>query len=397
MHAWCDQVDVPGSGAVARERRDGVVGGPDRARRIVGADCEQHRVVRRVGQARDRGAVVAAGGDHDDAVLPGGLGGVGQRVDVVALAGVGAVAEVEHPHVQTAVVGVLDDPVDGGDDLADVRRTVTGTDLDADHPCVRGDADEALAAVRDVRPAGGLGGVPADHDRRHVRAVAERVVLGQCRVLGVKGQVGSVDDVATGQPGHRRDTGVDHGDVDARTGVAVGPRGLRADHLADQVERAGIGRRVVAQGRRHAGEMTGDVGGHRAHARHRAEQGQRPGGHAGDDPVDDRQLLGHRPTCGADGPLDRRCCARPAGHDHGLGSTVATSRRRGSGRQQRGGHQQPEGRTGNTPALRRLPGQSYSAALTRSHGPLPFVGTRASGAVAIRLRRVIMANYPTMG
>ena len=236
MHARCDQVDVPGSGAVAGERRDRVVGGPDGAGRIVGADSEQHRVVRRVGQARDRGAVVAAGGDHDNAVLPGGFGGEGQRVDVVALPGVGAVAEVEHPHVEPAVVGVLDDPVDRGDDLTDVRRTVTGTDLDADHPRVGGDADEALAAVRDVRPAGGLDGVPADHDRRHVGAMAEHVVLRQCSVLGVEGQVGPIDDVAVGQPGHRRDAGVDHGDVDARTGVAAGPRGLRADHLADQVE-----------------------------------------------------------------------------------------------------------------------------------------------------------------
>ena len=71
-----------------------------------------------------RRAVVAAGDHHDDAVAPRLLHGVGQRVEPVVLGAVGAVGEVEDPDVESGVVAVLHDPVDGGDDLRHVGRAV---------------------------------------------------------------------------------------------------------------------------------------------------------------------------------------------------------------------------------------------------------------------------------
>ena len=67
-------------------------------------------------------AGVAGRGDDDDAVLPRLLGRVRERIDLVGLGRVRAVGEVEDADVQAVVVAVLDDPVDGGDDLGDVGR-----------------------------------------------------------------------------------------------------------------------------------------------------------------------------------------------------------------------------------------------------------------------------------
>src|SRR3712207_7886788 len=63
---------------------------------------------------------------RSDARPPRPLDGVGERVDLVRLRGVGAEAEVQHPDVQAVAVLVRDHPVDGGDDLADRRGAVGG-------------------------------------------------------------------------------------------------------------------------------------------------------------------------------------------------------------------------------------------------------------------------------
>ena len=76
-------------------------------------------------------AVVAAGCHDHDAGLPGLLDRVGERVDPVVLRRVRAVGEVDDPDVQPVVVPVLDDPVDRGDDLADVGAAVGDADLEA--------------------------------------------------------------------------------------------------------------------------------------------------------------------------------------------------------------------------------------------------------------------------
>jgi hypothetical protein len=53
-----------------------------------------------------------------------------QRVDGVGIGGVGPERQVQHPDVQAVGGLVLDHPVDGGDDLADVSGAHRIRDLD---------------------------------------------------------------------------------------------------------------------------------------------------------------------------------------------------------------------------------------------------------------------------
>ena len=149
----------------------------------MGSNCED------VG--RDGGAVDAADGvptvsdccDDDDSGLPGPLDGGRERI-VGARGNVGQTErQIEHPDVQTVVVLVLDDPVDGGDDLLDVGDAVGSGDLHAHDAAVRCDAADLVAVV-------------AGDDACEVRAVAEGVEVDEVRHPGFSGEVGSVHDLA---------------------------------------------------------------------------------------------------------------------------------------------------------------------------------------------------------
>ena len=92
-------------------------------------------------------AVVAGGGHDHDAGAPGVLDRAGQRVDLPRLEGDGAVGQGDDPDVHAAGVAVLDDPVEGGDDLGDVDAAVAGADLHVEQLGLGGDAGE-LAGPR---------------------------------------------------------------------------------------------------------------------------------------------------------------------------------------------------------------------------------------------------------
>ena len=170
------------------------------AAEVRGADRDQVRVVGGRREAWRALAPLVAGvpgrGDHDDAVVPGLLGGVRERVDGVRLRRVRAVRQVEDADVQAVVGAVLDDPVDGRDDLRDVHATVGDADLEADDPCAGGDAAVVLA---------GAGDQPG-----HRGAVAVGVEVPELRRLGLEREVRAVDELAC-----------------ARSGRAPGPRRYR--------------------------------------------------------------------------------------------------------------------------------------------------------------------------
>jgi hypothetical protein len=163
---------VPPVGAVLREGRHGVVVMVDGPVRVLGADSQQVGVGRRVGEGADVAAVVADRDDHDDAVLPGLLGGVRQRVELVGLHRVRAQREVEDADVHPVVVRVLGHPVDARDHLRDVGGTGGRTDLDAHQASLGGDA---LVAVR--------GAVVAGDDPGERGAMAVAVPVRRVRVL----------------------------------------------------------------------------------------------------------------------------------------------------------------------------------------------------------------------
>src|SRR5829696_5498038 len=203
--ARSDEVGVAGAVTVVRERRDGVVGRGRRAVGVVAADGDHVRVVGRVVDLLRTEALVADGDDDHDSLVPGLLGRVGQRVHHVALDTVGTERHVQHPDVQTVLVAVLDDPVDGRDGLRDVGLTLGVSDLDADDAGVRRHADE----VRRVPAHRGRGGVTAGDDAGHGGPVTVGVEVLR-RAAGLERQVRAVDDLARpGQPVDRDDARVD--------------------------------------------------------------------------------------------------------------------------------------------------------------------------------------------
>ena len=195
---------------------------------IVGADGDDERVDRGVGEPAGRRPRVACRGDDDDAVPPGLFGGVGQRVERVGLRRVRPERQVHDADVHAGVVRVLHDPVDPRDDLRDVADAVRVGDLDADDAGVRGHAEEVVRVVRRARRVGDARVVAGD-DPGQVRAVAERVDTGGAGVLRLLGQVGAEHDVGRQQAGDLRDAGVDERDIDAAPGVAGLPVGAGAD------------------------------------------------------------------------------------------------------------------------------------------------------------------------
>ena len=145
-------------------------------------------------------------------VVPGVLDGAGQRVDLPRLRRLGAVGQVDHPDVHAVVVAVLDDPVEGGDDLGDVGAAVAGADLHVEQLGVRRDAGEH----RSVGLLGVVVVVLAGDDAGHVGAVAVSVeVAGPAGWLSKDRSGPSMTLSSLVQPGNRRDAGVDHGDGDS--------------------------------------------------------------------------------------------------------------------------------------------------------------------------------------
>src|SRR4051794_16830195 len=147
------KVGVARAVTVVGELRDDVVRRRGGAVARAAPDGDHVRVVGRVVDLRRPEALVAHGDDDDDALVPGLLGRIGQRVEQVALYTVGAERHVENTDVQAALVAVLDDPVDGRDGLRDVGLTLGVRDLDADDPGVRSHADE-VRRVLALLPAG---------------------------------------------------------------------------------------------------------------------------------------------------------------------------------------------------------------------------------------------------
>ena len=144
---------------------------------------------------------------------------------------------------------MLHHPVDASDDLRDVDGAGAAADLDADDPRVRRHTLEAAG-----------GAVIAGDDAGDRGAVPEVVDVSRVRVLGVEGQVGSEDHlVGAVETGDRGDTGVEHGDVDTRTGGCVVPRRRRADDLLNR--RQIRQRRRGGAGRNDADDATGDCDG----------------------------------------------------------------------------------------------------------------------------------------
>jgi hypothetical protein len=189
VRAGRDEIGPPAARArPGRVVADDVVAAVDRPERVRAADGEHEGVVRRVGEALGVVcALVAAvpGRRHDDdALLPGLLGRIGERVDEVALPRVRAVRKVEDADVQAGVVRVLYDPVDRGDDLGDVGAAVRGGDLEADDPGTGCHSAVATACGGD--------------QPRHERAVPEGVEPRKVRRLRLQREVGSVDDLPGG-------------------------------------------------------------------------------------------------------------------------------------------------------------------------------------------------------
>ena len=278
--ARCHQVGlgepVGGGRADGRERGDGVV--PPGCGRVVvgGADRDHQGVVGRLGD-RPRGGAVVAGGHHDDdAGVPHPLHGEVERVDLVALGGVGAEGQVQHPDA----VGVLEGhhPLEGGEHLDNIGEPVAPGDLHRHDP-----GAGRLALHRPVE-AGAVAGDQAG-DEGAVAVVVLVVLLG--------GEVLRVHDLAGQVPGGV-DPGVDHRDVDALAGEAVAPGLGRLRHV--RVDGAGHPALLAVE----ALHPHGGVGADRPDAWQPAEQRDRRRRYPGAEAVDDPQLLVHRPAQAAD-------------------------------------------------------------------------------------------------
>ena len=200
VDAGSDEVGLSGRAGLGggREVRNHVVGhrsGPHRIRRT---DRDDPFVIGGIGERRRRSlglvAAVAGGRDHDDSGIPCLFDGKGQGVDAVPLRRVRPIRQVEDPDVEAVVVAVLDDPVDGCDDLRHVGAAVGGGDLQADDsrvgrhsPVGRGRRVDVGTRERDVAT-----GDEAGHEGPVTEGVEIRQVVG----LGLERQVRAVDHLA---------------------------------------------------------------------------------------------------------------------------------------------------------------------------------------------------------
>jgi hypothetical protein len=255
-------------------------------------------------------AAVAARRDDDDAVLPRLLGRVGEWIHRVQLRAVGPVGEVQDPDVQTGVLGVLDDPIDGGDHLGDIGAAVCRADLDADDPGIGGDAP--IGRGRSVRVGNGeLRIVPGD-ESGHERPVAERVEVPEVRCLRLDREVRPVENLAGRcEALDRGNAGVDHRHIDAGARVAGVPPVDRPRVAGHGVHRVDVGRRIVrgVLGL-HLGVLAdGDDAGKAAKGR------EDVGGNSCRESADDRQALLDHAADVLDGALDRGGRTRLPHHD----------------------------------------------------------------------------------
>ncbi len=203
-----DDVDAGGADAGVP-----VAGGEGRlpAAAVDGGDGDDAGVGGRVGGVVAVAAAVARGGDHDDALGEGVLDGL--VLGGLVVGGGAVVAEREVDHVGAVVGGPADALGEGGalalTGLGAARVALFEDHADREDPRLRGDAEDALAAVAAVA-------VPGD-DPGHGGAVA-----GPGGVAGAGAQadeVGAFEDLS-GEVGVAGvDAGVEDGDGDP---VALG-------------------------------------------------------------------------------------------------------------------------------------------------------------------------------
>ena len=173
---WCEHVVFAFAHAAVGEARQEVVARDVGAVGVGRTDSDHEWVAG--GHPEVFAVAIVAGGDNDhDAGLPSLLDRKRQGVERGGLSGVGPERQVDHADVHPVVVLVLDDPVDGSNDLGDVHGAVVTRDLDVDDAGVGGDADEL--AVPGVGPRIGDPGVLAGDDAGHVGAVAVGVEVAE--------------------------------------------------------------------------------------------------------------------------------------------------------------------------------------------------------------------------
>ena len=293
------QVGLAGASSVGARRvgSDAVVEVAHRALRVVTADRQDVRVVRRVGQPRCADAPlvasVARGGHHDDPRPPCSLCGEREGIHERRLRRVGAVRQVEHPDVHAVVVLVIDDPVDRRDHLRHIDASIGGSDLETDDASIRSDA--AILGRRGVRVGLLQRRVLAGDEAGDERAMTVGVEVRQVRSLRFQREIRAVDDlVGCRQTLDRCDPRVDDRYVDAGPGDPVIPELCGADVLGHRLHRVAVENRVVDGCRRRLCAAAQNWGNH-------ADRQRRDN----DAPPD---LLSMRPT-GASAP--RRTARRP--------------------------------------------------------------------------------------
>ena len=255
-----DEIRVAHSVARARPGRNDIVGPRRGSVPVHGAHCDHERVVRRVVQPPRCRPAVPGGDDDGDALPPCDLDRERQRVEAIVLCAVGAERQVQDADVQTAVLPVLHDPVDRGEHLRDVGRSVRVGDLDAQDASVRRHAGEVLGVMSD-----GTARVAPGDDSREVGAVPVGVEVAQVRPLRLEGEVRAGDDPARlCQPVDRHDSRVDERNVHAFPGEARSEHVVRVRDVAGNEERAWILGLVPAV--EEAVQAKAPVGGHRVHA-----------------------------------------------------------------------------------------------------------------------------------
>ena len=181
---------------------------------------------------------------------------------------------------------MLHDPVDGGENGAEVGVAVGVGDLDRHEAGAWRDADEAARHGRIVGVQSSA--VAAGDEAGHVRPVAERVGAEQTAHARLGRQVGAAQQAGADEAVDRHDAGVDEGDVDAATGEPSPPEGGGAGERCGRRRGRWRGRRrrLAQVGRR---ELDGAVDSDRADGREMPEALDPIGREGGEEAVDDIQ------------------------------------------------------------------------------------------------------------
>jgi hypothetical protein len=127
----------------------------------------------------------------------------------------------------------------------------------------------------------------AGDEARHERAMPEGVKEAEVRCLGLEGEVRAAHDLARLVQAHdRADARVDDRDVDACTGEAGGPEGVRPDEPQGAVHRPDVGPRRVAAALKLQGGVPSD--GHDGRIGGNSSDGV--AGNVGREAIDDRKV-----------------------------------------------------------------------------------------------------------